>query len=257
MITIHQPKLANEVNQITIVALHGNGGGAFRFELIKPYLPPEINFQAITLPGFASIPADSSLQSLTDYAHYLSKQLYCYSPPLVLLGHGIGGTIALEFVQHFAHQIQGLILHAPVGTRLAQRFFPWLMSLPGARPLGQWLFSARFARPIFRRLLFSTPIPADFINRFFDEYRQCAVFAQMFDMITPQWFNSLQPIDIPSILLWGGQERILAVDQAPDYQRLLPQSSLEIMPSWDHFPMIEQPQEYALKISLLAQQLVI
>lgn len=241
---------------LTIIALHGNGGGAFRFERVKPFIPAPIRFQPITLPGFAGQPADPTLRTLPDYAAYLRGVTAIEPRPLVLLGHGVGGSLALEFAQRFAAEINGLLLHAPVGTRLESRLFPRLMALPGARRLGQRLFSARLTRPLFKRLLFSQPVPAGCLDRFFDEYRRCAVFGQMFDLITPAWFNSLHPIDLPAALLWGERERVLSVAQLDDYRALLPHHLIRIVPGWDHFPMIEQPEEYATEIVKLAQELV-
>lgn len=240
---------------LTLVALHGNGGGAFRFERIKSHLPADISFRAVTLPGFADKPADPALRTLRDYAAHLQILLAAEPRPLILLGHGIGGSLALEFAQHFAGQLDGLMLHAPVGARLESRFFPRLMALPGARAFGKWLFSARLARPLFKRLIFSRPVPNDILDRFFDEYRHCAVFGQMFELITPAWFNALRPVDLPTVLLWGERERVLTVDQLQDYHRLCPNAVIRTVPGWDHFPMIEQPQEYAREISELARKL--
>lgn len=246
----------SSTSPLTIIALPGNGGGAFRFERVKPYIPAGVGFQPVTLPGFAGRPADPTLHTLRDYVVYLREMTAAAPRPLVLLGHGIGGSLALEFAQYFAAEIDGLILHAPVGTRLDSRLFPRLMALPGARGLGQWLFSTRFTRPLFKRLLFSQPIPTDYLNRFFDEYRRCTVFGQMFSLITPAWFNSLHPVDIPTALLWGERERILRVDQLNDYRTLLPRHLIRTVPGWDHFPMIEQPEAYAGEIMRLGRELV-
>jgi pimeloyl-ACP methyl ester carboxylesterase len=238
--------------KLIIVALHGNGGGAFRFELVKPFIAREFDFRAITLPGFADVQSDPSLRSMRDYALYLRKIIDTMPRPLVLLGHGIGGSIILDLVQNFAESIDGIILHAPVGARLERRFFPRLMSLPGARESGRLLFSSRLTRPLFKRLLFRKAVPAEYLRRFFQEYRQCSVFSQMFDLINIDWFESLRPVSLPSALLWGERERILRVDQIEDYRRLLPESIVRIVPGWDHFPMIEEPEQYAAEISELA-----
>lgn len=242
----------------TLIALHGNGGGGFRFARIAPYLPPEVRFRAVTLPGFADTPPDPALRTLTDYADYVARLAAAEPAPVILLGTGIGGSIILDLIQRHAASVSGVILHAPVGTRLESRRFPWLMALPGARSLGQWLFSAAFVRPLWKRLLFvdSSRIPPGDLNRFFDEYRQCRVFGQMFDIITPAWFSRLRPVDVPAALLWGERERVLKVDQVADYQRLLPRSTVRIVPGWDHFPMLEQPADYAREIVTLAKGLL-
>jgi pimeloyl-ACP methyl ester carboxylesterase len=49
---------------------------------------------------------------------------------------------------------------------------------------------------------------------------------------------------------------VLTPDQAADYQKLLPNSFIKIVPNWDHFPMIEQPEEYAQLVVELARLLL-
>lgn len=242
----------------SLIAIHGNGGGGFRFERLKPFIPPTVNFLAPTLPGFSDVKRDPNLNTMKDYAFKLYDIIEHEQKPLLLLGTGIGGSIALEFLQHFERDVQGLILHAPVGTRLNERLFPKLMKPMFIRRFGQWLFSSTLARPIFKPLLFQSPekIPADYLKKFFDEYRRCEAFAQMFDIINDAWFQSLRPSNIPAVLLWGEKERVLTPDQAKDYQRLLPNSTIKLVPNWNHFPMIEQPEDFARQILDLSHALI-
>jgi len=243
---------------LTLIAIHGNGGGGFRFERVRPHMPDAIHLVTPTLPGFADVPADATLQSMRDYAATIHTWVEAEPAPVVLLGTGIGGSFILEYVQHYADSVAGVILHAPVGTRLDSRRFPWLMKLPGMRSLGQAMIASSLTSPLFKRLLFMDHevIPANYLNRFFDEYRQCQVFGQMFDIITADWYNTLQPSDCPAVLLWGKEERVLSADHVQDYQALFPNNTVRLVPGWDHFPMIEQPAAYAKEISTLAQALV-
>jgi pimeloyl-ACP methyl ester carboxylesterase len=115
------------------------------------------------------------------------------------------------------------------------------------------VFASPLTRPLFRRLLFEQPeaIPPDYMRRFFDEYRRCSVFAQMFAIIDAAWFASLQPVEVPAALLWGEKERVLSVDQLDDYKALLPDHVVRTVPEWDHFPMIEQPAAYTREVLTL------
>jgi pimeloyl-ACP methyl ester carboxylesterase len=241
---------------ITVVAVHGNGGSAHRFARVVPLMPPDVRLVPITLPGFAGRPADRSLRSLGDYAAVLARLVDEQPRPRIVLGHGIGGSIALQLAQVDADLIDGLILHAPVGARLDRRLFPRLMAVPGARRLGQRIVASHTLRPLLRRVSFSSTVPAAYLDRFFDEYGQCAVFSQMFDLITPTWFRGLRPIMLPAALLWGEAERLLAADQARDFQALLPGALVGRAPGWGHFPMIEQPDQYAGEVAALARALV-
>ncbi len=107
----------------------------------------------------------------------------------MVLGHGIGGSIALDMVQR--HDIDGLILHAPVGTRLEKRWFPRLMKPEPVRTLIKWGISSRVTRPLIGRRFFSRNVPTDYRNQFLDEYGRADSFSQMFDIITPEWWNGL------------------------------------------------------------------
>lgn len=246
------------VTDISLIAVHGNGGGGFRFERIRPYLPSHIHFEAITLPGFASVPRDPQLCALEDYADYLRTIVEAHSRPRLLLGTGIGGSMILDYIQRHADTVDGIILHAPVGARLETRRFPALMRPPFMRWLGKQVFASSLARPLLKRLLFvdHRKIPADYLQRFFVEYRQNRVFGQMFDLITAGWFSALEPVKLPAALLWGERERVLDVSHIADYQRLLPGAEVRIVPDWDHFPMIEQPADYASEISRLVDTLL-
>lgn len=233
----------------TLLALHGNGGGGFRYELTKPHFPKDVLFLTPTLPGFAAIPKDQNLTSLQDYSRYVVKLLEQMPRPRVLLGHGIGGSIAMELVQKHADKIDGLILHAPVGTKLNQRLFPQLMRSGWMRMLIQNMIADPLFRPMWKRMFFSKPVPKDYLHRFFAEYGTCQVFGDMFDLISPDWFDQLKPQPLKTILLWGEQERILKHTQVNDYQKLFPKASIHLEQDWDHFPMIEQPRAYAKVIN--------
>lgn len=243
---------------LTLIALPGNGGGAFRFSRVRPYLPASIRFEPLTLPGFADRPRDPRLLTMRDYAMAIRDQVTSLPRPIIGLGTGIGGAFWLEYLQHHPGDLDGVIFHAPVGARLDRRRFPALMRLPGMRSLGQTLISAPILRPLWTRHLFRDPIaiPPEYLDRFFAEYRQTQAFGQMFDILNTAWFNSLKPIDRPAALLWGEHERVLSVDHLADYQRLLPRVIIRRVADWDHFPMIEQPEAYAREIADLAHQLI-
>jgi pimeloyl-ACP methyl ester carboxylesterase len=236
--------------------VHGNGGGGFRFERMRPFLPAEIEFHPVTLPGFGGSPRDPSLQTLRGYAQALAALCRQARPPRVVLGHGIGGSILLELLQAEPAIADLAIFHAPVGASLDRRFFPRLMRPLWVREAGKRAFASPLFRPLWRRLLFRGPVPEAYLDRFFGEYAQCAAFAQMFDLITAEWFSNLQPVRTPALLIWGAEERVLRSGQHREFLRLLPGAFPVIVPGWDHFPMIDCPEEYTREVVTRAGQLL-
>lgn len=238
---------------VHLLALHGNGGGASRYQLCQPYFADQgVKFLAHTLPGFEGRPLANPVlgwpELLQDLRHTLSE----IPRPRWLLGHGIGASVALQFLQAHSEWVDGALIHSPVGARLAHRRFPRLMRPPRVRAFVKSCLSQPLLMPLWSALLFRQPIPREARRKFFAEYARCQAFAGFFDLLSADWFDSLQPIEFaPTVLLWGQRERILSADHLQHFQKLLPQAHVHLEPEWDHFPMLESPQHYARVVSQL------
>lgn len=244
---------------VTIIAVHGNGGGSTRFSRVASHLPAHVRFVAIDLPGFNGVPVDPTLETVADYADHLAGLIDAHTDSTtsaVVLGHGIGGSIALDLASRRPDSMSGLILHAPVGADLDTRLFPRIMSTKPVRELARRLISLRIARPLWRRLFFPIGAPRADTDVFFEGYRGCASFGQMFEIIDVDWFEGLDPVaGLPTILLWGEHDRVLKSGQTAGIRAKAPQARTVIEQGWDHFPMLEQPEEYAHVIADLAGEL--
>jgi pimeloyl-ACP methyl ester carboxylesterase len=252
---------------VTVVAVHGNGGGSTRFDRVRTDLGDGIRFVAVDLPGFNGVPLDPSLRDVAAYADHLAGLLVqaagdgdggtdgAARPPVVL-GHGIGGSIALDLASRRPETMSGLILHAPVGADLDTRLFPKIMSTRPVRELIRRAISARLLRPVWRRVFFPIGAPNADLDVFFEGYRSCEAFGQMFEIIDAEWFEALEPITaLPTVLLWGEHDRVLKSGQTDGIASKAPAAKRVIEAGWDHFPMIEQPEEYADVIQRLARTL--
>jgi pimeloyl-ACP methyl ester carboxylesterase len=245
-------------SSIALVAVHGNGGGASRFAAMTAAVGDRVRLQAVTLPGFSTTPRDPALTTVSAYADRLADLFEPSERPPVVLGHGIGGSFALDLASRRPEVMSGLILHAPVGANLDTRLFPRIMSTSPVRALAKRLIAARAPRPLWRRLFFPHGAPRPVLDTFFDEYRTCEAFGQMFEIISPAWFQQLQPVrTVPTVVLWGEHDRVLRSGQADVILDKVPGAEVIVQPGWDHFPMIEQPQEYADAIIDIACRLAV
>lgn len=246
---------------VTILAVHGNGGGSTRFERVAQHLTHgSTRFEYFDLPGFNGVPMDPRATDVAAYADKIAERIESVrrpGEPVVVLGHGIGGSMALDLASRRPGTMEGLILHAPVGADLDTRLFPRIMSTKPVRELIRRMVAAKPLRPIWRRLFFPIGAPRADIDTFFEGYRDCEAFGQMFEIIDVEWFESLTPVtDVPVVLLWGEHDRVLKSGQTAGIAAKAPNAEKVIEPGWDHFPMLEQPEEYARVISTLATDLV-
>lgn len=251
---------------IHIVAVHGNGGGSFRFKLLPHVLReatasrPPVRFTPITLPGFEGMPLPPSPDrgtfvgaignEVTDLRRRRPRDA------VVLLGHGIGGSFVLDALAHRSIAADGAILHAPVGASLERRLFPRLMRPRAVREAVRLAIGSRLAGFVGPRVLFGGTVPPAYTRRFLAEYRRCAAFSVMFDLLTPQWFEGLEVSQTPTALLWGAEDRVLRSEHVAAFQSKLADHRTVIVDRWGHFPMIEQPLDYAARIADLACELV-
>lgn len=251
---------------VHIIAVHGNGGGSFRFRLLPHLLreasgsSPEVLLTPITLPGFEGmpLPPNPDMGTFVDAIAHEVADLRRRRPHdrVVLLGHGIGGSIVLDAISHRVVQPHGAILHAPVGARLERRLFPRLMRPRPVREAVRLAIGSRLAGAVGPRILFRGSVPRAYVKRFLAEYRRCDAFSVMFDLLTPRWFDELSIAETPTALLWGSEDRVLRSEHVAAFQSKLADQRTVIVDRWGHFPMIEQPLDYAARIADLACELV-
>lgn len=212
---------------------------------------------ALTLPGFAgtTLPSTPTMATFTDAITDAvgATAAEATNDDIVLLGTGIGGSIALDVVARNPGLANGLILHAPVGANLDQRWFPRVMANSYIRRSAKWAISSWGVRQVGKRILFDDP---DYADRFLFEYRRADGFEVFFDLLTAEWFDSVPATDVPAALLWGEDDRILSSSQAEGIEERLSDPVRRVVPGWGHYPMIEQPESYAALVSELARELV-
>lgn len=244
---------------VTVIAIHGNGGGAFRFSLV-PELDEPVTLRPITLPGFQDRPLPGGpigLSMFTDAVRETIEQIRTAEPDgrIVLLGHGIGGSIALDVVAGDPHAADGLILLSPVGVKLDERWFPKVMSRPVVRRVAKSVISSTLIQVTAGRLLF-TGAPRPFARRFLAEYGNADAFEVMFDLLDAEWFDGLPDISVPVALVWGAKDRVLDVSHVDAYEAVIPDTRRVVRSDWGHYPMIEQPEDFARVIRDVAVDLV-
>jgi pimeloyl-ACP methyl ester carboxylesterase len=244
-----------------LLILSGNGGGRTRFLPLLERLAADERpiFQAVLpeLPGFDGRPLPGGQPRWEPFLEALQAAV-AEQPggDWVAYGHGIGGSLLLEWASRdwampdgqAAFRPRQVLLHGIIGASLEQRFFPKLMQPRPVRWLMQRLIAWPPLRPVWERRLFQQPaaIPEGIRRQFFRDYAACAAFPVFFDLITPGWYRGVQQAlrEEHYRFIWGSEERVVASRYLAYWQRDFPRARFEVVPGWDHFPMLEAPDAF-------------
>ena len=84
----------------------------------------------------------------------------------------------------------------------------------------------------------SDPGDVDFTVDRYREIRTTAImlWEQPYDRVLPRWLGRL---DIPTLLVWGDEDRLLPVDLAEGWGTLLPRSTVASFPDAGHLVLDE------------------
>lgn len=244
---------------MNLLMLHGNGGAGARFQLFLEALhksDAEINPVIPQLPGFEGRPLPKSGDYWSLFLKAIEDAIIDkLHEPWVFYGHGIGGSILLEWAARDWLMTNGqsilpkqVILHGCIGASLEHRLFPKLMKPFLLRKFIHWLIYQPWLRRRWERKLFLFPdrIPGAVRHQFFEDYRRCDAFTVLFDLINANWYRAVQKRvgEKAFYFLWGEKERVVAAKHLQYWRKDFPKATFDIVPEWDHFPMLDQPEAF-------------
>jgi len=217
----------------TLVWLHGYsshpGEQAFLERLATGY-----RVVAPVHPGFGEVSRLPWIRSMEDMAFYYRMVIEDVGGGgrVLLAGHSLGGWIASEFAVRFSHLLDGLVLIAPFGLRRADLPVTDIFMLSDAeRHERGWHDRARAP---------AAPDPSSL-----SAIRDLEMTAQVGwepRLFGPRLAERLRWIDVPTMIVWGDQDRIVPAAYAQTWDALTPRSSKMIIPDAGHYVHIERPE---------------
>jgi pimeloyl-ACP methyl ester carboxylesterase len=243
-----------------LVLLHGVGTSAGEWSWVLPGLARNRRVYAVDLPGY-----DGSYEP-PDYAPAFTATFIgsfldaAGIESAVVVGNSFGGLSALHLALSEPARVSALVLSDSAGLgravnpALATVTFPGTVRLvtvlaktpPGAaqRALGRALLF--FARP--------WRIPPKWLK---DQYRlaqlpnftEATLAATLRSTVGPAGqrevlLEELPRLQMPTLIVWGIEDRVLPYWQAQDALTRLKKGSLELIPNCGHLPHVEQPERF-------------
>ncbi len=184
----------------------------------------------------------------------------------VLFGASLGGAVALSFASQYPERVHSLVLAAPACYPMP---FPggtkWL-AMPGWGE-GLTLCAPLISRNLYARAVLQsnyhrdTPLREAEIRLFLeglDPDRRAMFAGGQAILRSIRWPRSeelaviYQSIHIPTLILWGEGDRVIAPAFGKRLEKNMPQAVLKTLPGAGHLSFLEKPRDFlALTYSFL------
>jgi len=241
------PYLDSGAGTEVLLLVHGFAGDKDNFTRIARFLAPHYRVIIPDLPGFGDARRDpgarhdmaTQVENLRTFMAELGVQRFHMG------GNSMGGFIAAEFAARYPEQVQSLWLLAPAGTDEAfetPAFQDYLAG--GSMPLlvrEVRDFDTMMATCMAKAPYFPYSLKRVLARRAMADYPlHCELLKQLVG--SPRL---RAPIDVPALIVWGTEDRILSLKGASATKALMPNARLVVMEGVGHLPMLETTRRTA------------
>ncbi|MCS6924331.1 MAG: alpha/beta hydrolase, partial [Candidatus Binatia bacterium] len=200
-------------------------------------LAPQHSPLAFDYPGHGRSSGTESLKSVSaysDFAYAFWKKLGVR--PAVLIGHSMGGAVALDLALRHPDMVEGLVL-----TCTAAKF-----SIPPER-LQTWrqVMLGRMPQP-FTKEACSPKTPMAIVQEGWAEQIKTDPRVRYFDLVACTEIDlrdKLGDVRVPTLVLAGQDDVITPLAQSEELRDRIPGAKLTVIPEAGHWLPLEKPQE--------------
>jgi 3-oxoadipate enol-lactonase len=231
-----------------LLLVHGYGGAAWNFTDMQPHLAGR-RLIVPDLPGHGGsspLPAAASLRGFADALVPLIDE------PVDVVGHSLGGVVALRLAERHPRLVRRIVVAAAAGISSSTRWAELTITLAGivqpARIAGRRV--ERIARsPRLRRLVFGgfEVSNADLLSErgVHGFLRGSALHTDALGaglaLAADDPRHDLERVRCPVLLLWGGRDRQVPVEDGFEYARRL-RAPIRVIADCGHLLIGERPE---------------
>lgn len=228
-----------------VVVLHGAGTVA-GFDWAEP-LAEKFRVIVPHHPGFGQSGDDPTFTDIHDYVmHYLGLFEMLGLDKVSLIGESLGGWMAAQFASEHNDRVKKLVLIAPAGMLDPEHMPLDIISTPGEEVVGKLVSNF----DVLKSKLPAVP-SIDFIA---DRYREATTVARLWweHPFDPKFMRHLKRVKMPTMILWGNEDKITPVELTPMWQQHIPQADIRIIKGAGHLVHLEKPEAVAAIGAFLA-----
>lgn len=225
----------------TIVFLHGLGGSQATWQLVLGELADRYRLIAIDLPGHGRSSAGDADYSVAGHAAAVAEALTSIvTKGAVIVGHSLGGVIGLTIALDHPDLVSSLVLvdSAGLGGGISSELTTLMAGEPGVE-------TARGLLALFyadQRLVADRAVADMAATQTEDAWAaQQATARAAFsgDRQQVSLLPRVRDVDIPVLILWGDQDRVLPMADGVAVLSRLPDATLRVLGGIGHVPQVE------------------
>lgn len=225
-----------------VILIHGAGGNYLSWPAEVRRLPNERIF-ALDLPGHGKS-GGIGRQSIEDYAQ--SVRDFCEAIGIskaVLVGHSMGGAVALAFALRFPRRTLGLGIFGSGARLRVSNALLEVAANPGTFQTAiQMVIDWSFAPTTDASL-------KDLVAQRMTETRAAVVYGDLLACDAFDLTDKVKRIKVPALVMCGGLDKMTPLRYSEYLAAQMPNARLEVIYDAGHMLMLEQPHAVAAALS--------
>lgn len=170
-----------------------------------------------------------------------------------LMGQSMGGGTIIQFAAQHPDRVQSMVLVDPAALPNPLPLFGKIANLPG---LGEFLYN--FPGNAMRKFSLHQYFVKQRKSIDYQAYRNFVSFHQvkgstefMLRVLRKKFFDTLSQevrqlsqLDLPTLIIWGREEKGIPLKVGRQLEKLLPQSQFEVFDNAGHCPNLDRPETF-------------
>jgi pimeloyl-ACP methyl ester carboxylesterase len=198
-------------------------------------------------PGFGRSDLRSDLTTVGDLADYYIDLLDELGlDDVAVVGASFGAWVALEMAVRSTPRISHLVVADAFGVKIGGREDRDIADIFAVSQ--DDLIALSYADPAPYAWRPKERSEADLLA--YTRSREAAAhFGWLPYMHNPKLKQRLKAVRVPTLFLWGAQDRIVSPDYGRAFAALVPDAEFELIERAGHFPHVEQPEAFGVRVT--------
>ena len=242
-----------------VVLVHGLGANLTHFEHVAPALVAAGHrVCGLDLPGFGLSGKPRRTYSIRWLAGAVTALMdHLGIATATLAGHSLGGLVVADAALHERARVDNLVLISSAGLFQMPLPFQWVARTI-MRPGLVAAALERNARRLLEKRVFEER--NEKVERFIEQAVTRPDTRFVHDLARVMWslrkdltgyhlFDQVERLTMPTLVIYGGRDRLLPTKAVPRWAGKLPAGELEVIERCGHMPIIEKPEQVVARMT--------